>query len=101
MKWLTAIALLCFTSVFSQTSVELNSKTENGYFITMEEPKKDTVPSRILISSRPPSFGHSIDGYCIYVWGRCTRVHLIFRRKKLIKLGPQHDVWMCNRRDNN
>lgn len=61
--------------------------------------KSDTIPSSILISHKAPSFGHSIDGYCIYKYGQCTGKHLKVWRKKLIVIPPQYIIWKCIRRD--
>jgi hypothetical protein len=59
----------------------------------------DTLPSTILLTHKPPSFGHGIDGYCIYQGGTCTGKHLRYWRKRWIRIGPEYDVWGCKRRD--
>jgi hypothetical protein len=72
--------------------------------------KPDTLASHLLISHRPPSFGHSIEGYCIVVNGDCIGSHLVYRstrswlfgRRKwsFIKVEPNsYDVWRCIRKE--
>jgi hypothetical protein len=58
----------------------------------------DTIPSKLLISAEPPSFGHSIMGYCIYQDGACTGNHLKYWRKRWVVIGPEYDVWKCKKR---
>jgi hypothetical protein len=58
----------------------------------------DTIPSKILISHKPPSFGHSIDGYCIYQGNHCTGRHLRYWHRQWIVIGPEYTVWGCKRR---
>jgi hypothetical protein len=58
----------------------------------------DTIPATLLITRKPPSFGHSIDGYCIYQGGVCTGKHLKYWHKKWVVVGPEYDVWRCKRR---
>lgn len=61
----------------------------------------DTVPSRILISHhRGQTFGHAIDGYCIYKDSVCTGRHLAVVNKTFIPLKQQYDIWGCIRRVN-
>jgi hypothetical protein len=57
--------------------------------------KPDTIPSSILITHKPPSFGHSIDGYCIYQGNVCTGKHLRYWHKRWIVIGPEYTVWGC------
>jgi hypothetical protein len=59
----------------------------------------DTLASHLLISHRPPSFGHSIEGYCIVVNGSCTGRHLVYRKKKFVEIKPPYDVWRCIRKE--
>jgi hypothetical protein len=66
--------------------------------IKYPEPKLDTLPSTILLTHKPPAFGHSIDGYCIYQGGACTGKHLRYWRKTWIRVGPEYMVWGCKRR---
>jgi len=57
----------------------------------------DTLPSSILISHKPPSFGHSIDGYCIYQGDHCVGKRLRYWHKRWIVIGPEYTVWGCKR----
>lgn len=59
----------------------------------------DTLASHILVSHKPPSFGHSIEGYCIVVGGNCTGKHLVWRRRRFVEIKPPYDVWRCVRRE--
>jgi hypothetical protein len=61
--------------------------------------KPDTLASHLLVSHRPPSFGHSIEGYCIVVNNICTGRHLVYRRKKFVEIKPPYDVWRCIRKE--
>jgi hypothetical protein len=61
--------------------------------------KPDTVASHLLVSHKPPSFGHSIEGYCVVVGGNCTGKHLVWRRKRFVEIKPQYDVWRCIRKE--
>lgn len=69
-----------------------------GYVVLSMDEKSDTIPSSILISGKAPSFGHSIDGYCIYKYGECTGRHLKMWHKKLINIPSQYTVWYCKSR---
>lgn len=60
--------------------------------------KPDTIPSTILISHKAPSFGHSVDGYCLYRNGACTGNHFKYWHKQLIIIGPEYTIWSCKRR---
>jgi hypothetical protein len=64
----------------------------------VEAARLDTTPSSILISHKPPSFGHSIDGYCIYQGDHCTGKHLRYWHRRWIVIGPEYTVWGCKRR---
>jgi hypothetical protein len=57
----------------------------------------DTLPSTILITHKPPSFTHAINGYCIYQGGICTGKHLRYWRKRWVRIGPEYTVWGCKR----
>jgi hypothetical protein len=61
--------------------------------------RPDTLCSHLLVSHRPPSFGHSIEGYCIVVNDVCTGRHLVYRRKKFVEIKPPYDVWRCIRKE--
>lgn len=61
--------------------------------------KPDTIPSWILLSAgRIQSFGHAIEGYCIYQGDACSGRHLKYWHKRFIAIGPQYVVWGCRRR---
>jgi hypothetical protein len=57
----------------------------------------DTIPATLLITHKPPSFGHSIDGYCVYWEGICTGKHLRYWRKRWVVVGLDYTVWGCKR----
>lgn len=59
----------------------------------------DTIASVILISHKSPSFGHGIDGYCVYKNDKCTGIHYKVWRKRMILIGPEYIIWGCKRRD--
>lgn len=63
------------------------------------KPKPDTIASHLLISHKPPSFGHSIEGYCIVVNDVCTGRHLVWRRRRFVEIKPPYDVWRCVRKE--
>ena len=62
-------------------------------------PKSDTIPSTILISHKSPSFGHGIDGYCVYKNDKCTGIHYKVWRKRMVLIGPEYIIWGCKRRN--
>src|ERR1044072_2730258 len=62
---------------------------ENDTIVTIA----DTLASHILVSHKPPSFGHSIEGYCIVVGNNCTGRHLVWRRRRFVEIKPPYDVW--------
>lgn len=66
----------------------------------------DTLASHLLITHNPPSFSHSVDGYCVTRNGYCTGKHLVYRSKRnwffgrrtwsFIAIDPgYYDVWGC------
>lgn len=59
----------------------------------------DTIPSSILVSHKAPSFGHAVNGYCVYQYGACTKKHIRYWRKRWVVIGPEYVVWGCIRRD--
>jgi hypothetical protein len=69
----------------------------------------DTLASHLLITHNPPSFGHSIEGYCVTRNGYCTGKHLVYRSKRnwffgrrrwsFIVVGEGYDVWGCKRKE--
>ena len=61
--------------------------------------KADTIPSSILVSHKSPSFGHGIDGYCVYKNDACTGVHYKIWHKRMVLIGPEYIIWGCKRRD--
>lgn len=63
-----------------------------------ESATPDTLPAHLLVSRRPPSFGHSVEGYCITINGVCTGRHVVYRRKKFVELRAPYDVWRCIRK---
>lgn len=79
---------------FNQGKIDLKAQ---GWIV---DNKPDTIPSSILISHKPPSFGHSIDGYCIYQGDHCTGKHLRYWHRRWIVIGPEYIVWGCKRRVN-
>src|ERR1043165_5582612 len=60
-----------------------------------EAARLDTLPSSILISHKPPSFGHAIHGYCIYQGDHCIGKHLRYWHRRWIVIGPEYTVWGC------
>lgn len=95
-----------FCQVSTDTTIGLSalpiyvpgSEAITGYVVPAIPPKLDTLPAHILISHKPPSFGHSIEGYCVVKDGVCTGKHLVYRRGKFIALKQQYDVWRCIRK---
>jgi hypothetical protein len=61
----------------------------------IEAAKLDTLPSAILLSHKPPSFGHAVNGYCVCQGGVCTGNHLRYWHKRWIRVGPEYVVWGC------
>lgn len=73
------------------------------------QPCIDTLASHLLITHNPPSFGHSIEGYCVTRNGYCTGKHLVYRSQRnwffgrrrwsFIVVGEGYDVWGCKRKE--
>jgi hypothetical protein len=89
--------LLCQVSLdgFSQTYQQVGH-TDTFRIIGI---RPDTLASHLLVSHRPPSFGHSIEGYCIVINDACTGRHLVYRRKHFVEIKPPYDVWRCIRKE--
>lgn len=95
-----------FCQVSTDTTIGLSalpiyvpgSEAITGYVVPAIPPKLDTLPAHLLISHKPPSFGHSIEGYCIVKNGVCTGRHLRYWHRRWIVIGPEYTVWGCKRR---
>jgi hypothetical protein len=90
---------------FSQTSLNAicyhntpACKCSSGDVVLMDVAKPDTIPATLLITHKPPSFGHATNGYCVYQGGVCTGKHLRYWHKTWVVVGPEYDVWRCKRR---
>jgi len=69
----------------------------------------DTLASHLLVTHRPPSFAHGIEGFCITINGRCTGKHLVYRNERRWPFGRARwvfkpvgegcDVWRCIRKE--
>lgn len=67
----------------------------------------DTIPSILLISYIPPSFAHSINGYCITNNDVCTGHHLVYRSKRkwifgrrtwrYLMIGDEYSIYGCSK----
>lgn len=97
-----------FSQVFNLEDTS-NVRLVTGIMALPDPPKPDTLASHLLISHHPPSFAHSVEGYCITVNGWCTGKHLVYRsRHRWIfgrktwaykVIGRDYDVWRCNRKE--
>ena len=99
MKYLLLIFLVIPVIGVGQDGINIISSHSVPSVYIIPNDKLDTIPSSILISHKAPSFGHGIDGYCIYQYGVCTKEHLRYWRKRWIVIGPEYVVWGCVRRD--
>lgn len=96
------VTLMCITSICNAQPTDYTPPNSDSIVYSVyivPSNKLDTVPSSILISHKSPSFGHGIDGYCVYKNDKCAGIHYKVWRKRMILIGPEYVIWGCKRRD--